>query len=400
MRSDEKLRELMLRYLDGALPASDLGALNRAVESDPAARRQLAELMFQETLLTRMGQETELFEIEKTEQRPSTLSTTTQILKIRRKQESQRTFWVALASAAVVLFTLTLLLAVKTFQSPGREPQPVAGSVGEAQPPLPAAPVLPAPPRVVAAEPGPTTPPPAARPAPAPLVRVAPPRKPKADDRKDPASPFVPEPGPRSPVVSSVPAGPPFLAEPGPRLAETSYARIERLQGDVVVLSGASRKPAKTGMDLLRGQGVETSALGGGAVLRYPDGTRIELGPRTVIWDGSDRPNAKNPEVLRRLRVMTGTATAEVSKQPEGRPFVLSSYHAEAKISAGIVSVLSEPESMRFDLMEGKLRVTRREDQIFVDLEPGHFVVVGRGIGLEIQPIPSFEKPGKNGRPK
>jgi len=102
MKTDEKLRELMLRYLDGAIPPSDLEQLNRAVESDPAARRDLAELMLQETLLNRLGQETGVFELEEGAAKTSSrFNTTTRILQIHRKQESRRTFWTTAASAAV-----------------------------------------------------------------------------------------------------------------------------------------------------------------------------------------------------------------------------------------------------------------------------------------------------------
>ena len=149
-------------------------------------------------------------------------------------------------------------------------------------------------------------------------------------------------------------------------------------------------------MELLWGQGLETSALGGGAALKYADGTRVELGPRSVVWDSSDKPGARNSEGLKRLRVMTGSVTAEVAGENNLRPFVLSSSHAEARISGGTLKVVTEPESMRFDLLHGKVRITRREDLIFVDLEPGQFVIVGRGLGLDVQPIP----PDRNGRPK
>jgi ferric-dicitrate binding protein FerR (iron transport regulator) len=191
------------------------------------------------------------------------------------------------------------------------------------------------------------------------------------------------------PVVSSVPSEP---ALTDPARPETSFARIERLQGDVVVLHGGSRRIAKAGMDLGWGQGLETSALGGGAVLKYADGTRVELGSRTVVWDASDKPGARNSEGLKRLRVMTGSVTAEPAERPDGRVFVLSSSHAEAKCPGGTLKVVTDPESMRFDLLRGKVRITRRDDLVFVDLEPGQFVIVGRGLSLDVRPIPPERK--------
>jgi ferric-dicitrate binding protein FerR (iron transport regulator) len=395
MTSDERLRDLMLRYLEGGLAPAELQQLDQAVESDPAARRTLAQLMLQETLLSHIGRKSEVFELERPAPRPPSFHSSTRILKIQRQKESRRRIWTSVAIGAALLFTFSLLLAVRS-QPPADErtealagpvmPPPVSPAPSPA--PAPAAPHAPAPLPAVAAQPTPPTPPLPAKPAATPLVKAAPARKPKAtEDRKVPASPPIPGPPLQPPVESSVP---PALLEPA--RPETSFARIERLQGDVVVLSGGSRRVARVGMDLLWGQGLETSALGGGAILKYSDGTRVELAPRTVVWDSSDKPGARNSEGLKRLRVMTGSVTAEVATLNDLRPFVLSSSHAEAKIPAGTLKVVTEPESMRFDLIQGKVRVTRRDDLIFVDLEAGQFVVVGRGLGLDVRPIPPGPK--------
>jgi len=86
MRREEKLRETMLRYLEGSLPAEEVEKLNQAVEYDWAARREMAELMLQETLLCRVGQEAEFFELDapkvKVERKTtSRYNTTTRIMK-------------------------------------------------------------------------------------------------------------------------------------------------------------------------------------------------------------------------------------------------------------------------------------------------------------------------------
>jgi ferric-dicitrate binding protein FerR (iron transport regulator) len=386
MKNDERLREMMLRYLDGELAPTELEQLNQAVESDAATRRALAELMLQDTLLSHMGREAEFFELQEPAPRSTSLLNTTRMLKIQHQQESRRRTWTAVAIGAALLFTMTLLLAVKTLQ-PG-DPRPERIAVADPLLP-PAAPVSPTPPPTVTQESAPSAPPALVKPA-TPLVPPPPTHKPKVTEpRKNPLTPATPESGPQAPVVTTVPPGPASTLEPVLKAPLTTFARIELLQGDVVVLSGGNRKIAKVGMDLAWGQGVETSARGGAAVIRYPDGTRVELGARTVIWDSSEKATPRMPEGgLRRLRVMTGTVSAEVSSQPEGRTFVLSSSHAEAKTPGGSLKVATDPDSMRFDLLQGKVRVTRREDQIFVDLEPGQYVTVGRGLALDVRPIP------------
>src|SRR5262249_39421074 len=47
-RKEEHLRKAMLHYLDGSIHPEELEVLNRVVETDPEARRELAELMLQD----------------------------------------------------------------------------------------------------------------------------------------------------------------------------------------------------------------------------------------------------------------------------------------------------------------------------------------------------------------
>jgi hypothetical protein len=153
MRREEKLRENMLRYLEGSLPAEEVEKLNQAVEYDWAARREMAELMLQETLLSRVGQESEFFELDvpkvKTERRTtSRFNTTTRIMRsvdlpLPRVPAQPRMSGVV-AFAAAALFAVSVGVAVMRLQPDA--PQSPVGSVITVAPPPPAETAKPAPP--------------------------------------------------------------------------------------------------------------------------------------------------------------------------------------------------------------------------------------------------------------
>jgi ferric-dicitrate binding protein FerR (iron transport regulator) len=406
MRDDEKLRELMLRYLEGALPPAELEKLNRAVTADPAARRELAEMMLQETLLSRIGKETDVDELRGAQKRVSSFNTTTRILQIQRKQESRRTYWLAAASASVVLFTLTLLLAVKSLQSPEPRLERTVATAPESSPvplpepaPEPEIPRLPAPAPVVEATPDPAPVSPAPKLAPAPQAKQPAVKNPDVPAARpaDPAVAPAPQPANAQPLLNPTDKAP---IDPAGRYGDTSLAKIERVQGEVIVLAGAVRKTAKAGQDLLWGQGVETVGANASAVIRYADGTRVELAPRTAIWESSERPAAKGAETAKRLRVGGGTLIADVARQAANRPMILFSTHGEAKILGTSFKLSVEAESMRLEMKEGKIQVTRKDDKATADVGAGFYVVVGKGIPLDVKPIPALDGVHRDSRSK
>ena len=201
MRREEKLRESMLRYLEGSLPAEEVEKLNQAVEYDWAARREMAELMLQETLLCRVGQESEFFELDAPKARAerkitARFSTTTRIMKsvelpLARPARPKISGIVALAAA--VLFAVSVGVAAKRLQPdvPERPVEPVITVLPE--PPVEAAQPapLPVPPPTMKAKAPPPAPVPAIRPpVKSPTVRK--PEVPAATPKTDPGAPLNP----------------------------------------------------------------------------------------------------------------------------------------------------------------------------------------------------------------
>src|SRR6185295_16358199 len=125
----------------GSIHPEELEVLNQVVESDPEARREMAELMLQEALLTKVGQETEFFELDEARAVPPAAVScrTSRIMKITRrapiveapaKWSSRR---VAIAAAAI-LFTVSVATAVKVLQPDSPE------AITTVQPIVPVAP--------------------------------------------------------------------------------------------------------------------------------------------------------------------------------------------------------------------------------------------------------------------
>jgi len=227
-RKEEQLRKAMLHYLEGSIHPEELEVLNRVVETDPDARREMAELMLQDALLTKVGQETEFFELDDPRPMPppSVSCRTSRIMKITRRAPiveapapSKRPSWKVAIAAAAVLFAVSLATAVSVLQSGSPE-----GPVTTVQPIVPSAPAAAAPPEEMPAEvPAKAVVSAPEAPKPAPAKPKAPVAKPKTSTaRQEPAesrpstSTNVPDGFLTLPSSSKLP--PPSPSKPAPKL--------------------------------------------------------------------------------------------------------------------------------------------------------------------------------------
>ncbi len=215
MRREEKLRETMVRYLEGSLPAEEVEKLNQAVEFDWAARREMAELMLQETLLCRIGQESEFFELDVPKAKPerrttARFNTTTRIMRsvdlpIARVSSKPKISGIV-ALAAATLFAVSVGVAVKRLQPevPEVRIEPVITVLPEPVETLKPAPLPEPPPTMKAKAPALTPPAPALQPP----VKSPTVRKPVV-----PAPAQKPDPAPLNPAVQDG-----ILIQPAPEI--------------------------------------------------------------------------------------------------------------------------------------------------------------------------------------
>jgi hypothetical protein len=266
--------------------------------------------------------------------------------------------WImAVAAAAAIL----VAVAVAVF-SPAREEK---GDEGIAQ----------RPPKVVV--PSPPAPPKEEPPAPKKEEKAPPPVEPLKIEKPAP-SPPAPEKKPNlpAPPADPKPAPPPSLEVPKPAPpAETAVvvATLEKAEGVDLVVNGQKR-PAKAGAELLEGQGFEVGEKGE-AVVRYADGTRFDLRPRSAVR-GFTLKEGKSVELQR------GILAAQVAEQAADRPFVILTPQAEVRVVGTTLRVSVDPEAdgaTHVEVTEGKVRVRRLSDGKTVDVARSGAVLVSKG---------------------
>lgn len=185
------------------------------------------------------------------------------------------------------------------------------------------------------------------------------PPPPKPEEPKPPAPQEKPPPAPeRKPEPTKVEAAP-------------AIARLEGVQGEVVV--GVDRKPAVSGVELRDCETLETVGAQSSAVVRFLDGTRIELSGEAKFHEKLIGKRAAG----RGLTLARGSVGAEIAKQPAGSAFLFLTPHAEVQVVGTRLSIQSSAET-RIDVQEGQVRV--------MSLKTSQVVTLGAGQGSEVGP--------------
>ena len=187
----------------------------------------------------------------------------------------------------------------------------------------------------------------------------------------------IPEPQTES---KDAPAPAPTRAAPTTSIS-AGVAVLEKVEGDVAIVAASEKVPAKGGESLRAGCGLEVSS---GAVLVFPDGTRVEVGANTVLRD-------LKSDGGKRFLVVRGEVRAVVAKQPKDQPMVLTSLHAEAKVVGTTLRLVVDdgPRGFtRLEVLEGKVQLIQMPERKTVDVFSGYYAVAGIGAELVARPIP------------
>jgi outer membrane biosynthesis protein TonB len=280
-----------------------------------------------------------------------------------------RPWMIPLALAAAALVALSIYLA--STPAPVRpDPSPIAETPARLGPDV--------------------APPP--RPPPAPQAPI--PVAPAPETPREPEKPREIPTSPESPVPPAVPAPPPAPekkpeappdvkpAAPPAKDVETRVAvvTVTAIQGEVVRLDGAARLPLSDGQALLAGQGVECVGAKSSAVAAFSDGTRLEIGPETLLREIADRKG-------KRVVLSKGVVSAQVGKQPADAPMVFATPHGEARVLGTALRIEVGPQT-RLEVTEGKVRLVRTGGKS-VDVAAGNFAVCGPGL----EPAPKVLHP-------
>jgi ferric-dicitrate binding protein FerR (iron transport regulator) len=286
-------------------------------------------------------------------------------LAIRKPPAARRFAWVLPTSIAAAL----LLTALGIFLSREKEPS--------------IAPV-----RVVYEEPKPTPPTPKP-PVPEPLPEPAPAPTPQPTPAPAPAvPPTPPAPAPAPPPVEKpvivdaptpAPAPPPA---PAPRETLTVMASIDAMHGEVAVQSESGKVAAKPELGLVPGQEIQTGSRSSYAVIKVSDGTRITLAADTSFRLTSDlKPGAGRGFLLSR-----GSLRAEVAKQPAGAPMIFATPTAEARVLGTELALLAGADATRLEVRSGKVRLTRKDDAVSVEVAAGQVAVAPKTGAFAAKP--------------
>lgn len=359
MTFDPDLEELIAGYLAEALEPHELAQLEARLASDPAARERFARHCDEDLALRQA-----LSYASAAERRSKTRRTS---WRRQLRTSSSSLAPIAMAAGLLVGFIIVLTLALVSpdLTSPGtvvrNDPRP---------------------------EPAPREPQVAPTPKPEPAKHVPKVRPSIPDGKPVPALPGLertPPPSrvsPPPPVRNPAPAPPRKPPSPAPPPKTTvAVATVEAVEGDVRLVSPGGARPATKGAAVTAAQRVETGEASR-AALSFPDGTRLEVGSVTSIFRLAEQSNDRG----KRIEILRGVLTADVARQPIGRPMIFSTPQAEATVLGTTLRLVVAPGaangSTRLEVREGRVRLKRARDGKSVQVTSGHYAVSGEGVPL------------------
>jgi ferric-dicitrate binding protein FerR (iron transport regulator) len=356
--------DLIARSLSGNASAQDVAQLRGHLDSCPACADLERGLSATWSLMGRLP----------------VAASKSSVPVVPRLFARRRLVWALVAAAAAVLVVAAIAHSLRTPPASVAPQDPVAQQAPEALPtegrkesvtvqetPVPAEkPVVPAPPAPSPAVPETKTVLVPESPAPKPLT-------PESPERQD--SVAKPAPAETRPEEKRV------VTPPAP-VALPVVATVGHVEGDVWGLTGSLRGAVKPGQKLTGADAIET-AKGGQVEVLFDDGTR-------VVLESDSLADSFQAEGGKRLMLKRGLLRARIAKQPAGEPMVFLTATAEARVLGTRLSLSVTPTSTRLEVREGKVRITRREDNVSVEVSADHFVVAaGKGQSMAPKPIPA-----------
>lgn len=154
----------------------------------------------------------------------------------------------------------------------------------------------------------------------------------------------------------------------------------------VTILRGKDSIPAKAGASLLPGDHVR---VGDGAQARidYADKTTLQLDQRTDVQLPADGSLAIG--VGKRVVLAWGRVTADVAKQPSGRPMIFNTPNAQAMVLGTVLTLefTSTASATRLDVTEGLVGITDTANRALVEVPAGHFATVAENTRTVARPL-------------
>jgi PA14 domain/FecR protein len=154
----------------------------------------------------------------------------------------------------------------------------------------------------------------------------------------------------------------------------------------VTIQRGKDALLAKAGTALLPGDRVH---VGDGAQARidYLDHTVLKLDQRTDVRLAADGSSAAN--IGKRVDLVWGRVTAEVAKQPVGRPMVFTTPNARAVVIGTVLTLEFTPgaAATRLDVTEGLVGITESSNRTLVEVPAGNYATVAENTQTVARPL-------------
>lgn len=367
-----RLDELLAGYLDDSLSENEIAGLAEEVERDDASRRRFLELTGVDGLLRaefvppgteeRLLQRSSLWLVGEEQERRTASAVMHRICGDRPRRSrrlrpdrisSGPALW-ALAAACAAVFITVLVFSTQP-DTPRRVSPPSAPVADtdrvvpneESAPPTPVSKPGPVPPK--------SRPVPAASPRSVPVAPTAP--------------PFAPSPPPPLPPPPRQPIAPPTIA---------ALATVETTEGTVLLRN----EPASRGSTIRAGDALITRGPSSRVTFVFTDRTRVRLAGDSI----ADKISL-NERGGKHILLKHGSLTADVSKQPAGRPFSIRTPRADVRVLGTRLSLDVKEDATRLEVEEGRVRLTRRADGRSVDVRAGHYALAADGIALTARKI-------------
>ncbi len=153
------------------------------------------------------------------------------------------------------------------------------------------------------------------------------------------------------------------------RFVETILAHIEKSSPEAVVIRRGEAMPAVVGLKLHPGDVIRTTAP---LLFAYPDdGTRVRVKERTELsLEGEGK----------RLKMKTGDVECTVTTQPEDRPMVVVTPHAEAIVKGTVFRLSVRQASTTLNVDKGTVVLSRRSDGASAEVGQGQYAAAGAGL--------------------
>jgi hypothetical protein len=224
--------------------------------------------------------------------------------------------------------------------------------------------------------------------------RDAPGRRPERtlDEPRAPGRPAetVERPAPGAmPRDEKTPPAPSAPAAPSPRVTHASVARAEEVEGEAFRVTKDGTVPLGAGADVLGAEGLETRGGSSRLALRFPDKTRVDLGPDTLLAELAELAEDSG----KRLLVSRGSLRAVVAKQPKEQPMIIATPHGQITVLGTTFRLRIDPDpakGTRLDVEEGSVELKNLAGKT-VQVESGHYAIAAAGMDLAAKPLAFWE---------